>query len=226
MTRVPSVKRTKKGHPRPADNNRLHCRTKKLITPRLRFGEKVDARAYSTEDPPTTYVNNTTIECNGTPTEDWLRRQALASIKRPNPQPEREKTYTHEKDYRDSAKQHVNLPTNSPLINRELSATNQVEQNESAPDDRLLSQQNERDNHNSTKTFPSPDDFPTSLNSIKEYVAEKVGETSPLHHSPQEQKENAVLATGIRRNNNGWTCRLRRVHQCHVMVRLQRNQNE
>ena len=169
--------RTKKGHPRSADNNRLHCRTKKQITPRLRFGEKVDARAYSTEDPPTTYVNNTTIECNGTPTEDWLRRQALASIKRPNPQPEREKTYTHDKDYK-----HVNLPTNSPLINRELSDTNQLEQNESDPDARLSSQQNEGDNHDSTKTFPSPDDFPTSLNSIKEYVAEKDGETYiPLH---------------------------------------------
>ena len=174
-------RRTKKGHPRPADN-RLHCRTKKLITPRLRFGEKVDARAYSTEDPPTTYVDDTTIECNGTPTEDWLRRQALASIKRPYPQTEHEKTYTHDKDYRDNPKQHANLPTNSPLINRELSATNQLEQNESAPDDRPLSQQNEGDNHDSTKTFLFPDDYPTSLNSIKEYVAEKDGETYiPLH---------------------------------------------
>ena len=174
--------RTKKGHPRPADNNRLYCRTKKLITPRLRFGEKVDARAYSTEDPPTTYVDNTTIECNGTPTEDWLRRQALASIKRPYPQTEHEKTYTHDKDYRDNPKQHANLPTNSPLINRELSATNQLKQNESAPDDRPSSQQNEGDNHDSTKTFLFPDDFPTSLNSIKEYVAEKDGETYiPLH---------------------------------------------
>ena len=124
-SQAPHYTRTKKGHPRPADNNRLYYRTKKLITPRLRFGEKVDARAYSTEDPPTTYVNNTTIECNGTPTEDWLRRQALASIKRPYPQTEQEETYTHDKDYRDNPKQHVNLPTNSSLINRELSDTNQ-----------------------------------------------------------------------------------------------------
>ena len=50
--------------------------------------------------------------------------------------------------------------------------------------------------------------------------------TPPLHHSPQEQKENAVFATRIRRDNNGWTRRLRRVHQRHVLVRLQRDQNE
>ena len=119
----------------------------------MRFGEKVDARAYSTEDPPTTYVNNTTIEYNSTPTEDWLRRQALASIKRPYPQTEQAETHTHDKDYRDIPKQHANPPTNLLLTNRELSATNQVEQNESAPDDRLSSQQNEGDNHDSTKTF-------------------------------------------------------------------------
>ena len=174
--------RTKKEHPRPADNNRLYCRTKKLITPRLRFGEKVDARAYSTEDPPTTYVNNTTIECNGTPTEDWLRRQALATIKRPYPQTEQQETYTHDKDYRDNPKQHANLPTKPPLINRELSVTNHFEQNENALDDRPSSQQNKEDNHDSTKKFMSSDNFPTSLNSIKEYVAEKDGATYiPLH---------------------------------------------
>ena len=141
-----------------------------------------DARAYSTEDPPTTYVNNTTIECNGTPTEDWLRRQALASIKRPYPQTEQENTYIHDKDYRDNPKQHAILHTKSPLINRELPVANQLEQNENAPDDRPSSQQNEGDNHNSSTAFLSTDDFPTSLNSIKEYVAEKDGETYiPLH---------------------------------------------
>ena len=127
-------------------------------------------------------MNNTTIECNGTPTEDWLRRQALASIKRPYPQTEQENTYIHDKDYRDNPKQHAILPTKSPLINRELPVANQLEQNENAPDDRPSSQQNEGDNHNSSTAFLSTDDFPTSLNSIKEYVAEKDGETYiPLH---------------------------------------------
>ena len=148
----------------------------------MRFGEKVDARAYSTEDPPTTYVNNTTIECNDTPTEDWLRRQALASIKKPYPQTEQEETYTQDKDYRDNPKQHVNLPTQPPLINRELPITNQIEPNENAHDDHPTSQQTKEDNHGSTKAPIFPDNFPTSLNSIREYVAEKVGETYiPLH---------------------------------------------
>ena len=172
----------KKRHSGTNDNNRLYHRTKKLITPRLRFGEKVDARAYSTEDPPTTYVNNTTIECNGRPTEDWLRRQALASIKRPCPQTEQEDTYTHDKYYRDNPKQHANLPTKPPLINGELPVASQLEQNENAPDDCLSSQQNKEDNHDSTKTFMFPDNFPIALNSIKEYVAEKDGEAYiPLH---------------------------------------------
>ena len=166
-SQTPHYTRTKKGHSGPNDNNRLHHRTKKLITPRLRFGEKVDARAYSTEDPPTTYVNKTTIECNGTPTEDWLRRQALASIKRPYPQTEQEDTYIHDKDYRDNPKQHANLPTKPPLINRELPVANQLEQNENAHDDCSSSQQNKEDHHEPTKTSMFPDNFPTALNSIK-----------------------------------------------------------
>ena len=181
-SQTPHYTRTKKRHAGPNDINRLYLRTKKLITPRLRFGEKVDARAYSTEDPPTTYVNNTTIECNGTPTEDWLRRQALASMKKPYPQTEQEETYSHDKDYRDNPKQHANLPTKPPLLTRELSVTNQLERNENAPDDRPSSQHNEEDNHDSTKAFMFPDNFPTSLNSIKEFIAEKDGETYiPLH---------------------------------------------
>ena len=139
-------------------------------------------RACSTEDPPTIYVNNTTIECNGTPTEDWLRRQALASIKRPYPQTEKDETYTNDKDYRDNPKQHANFPTKPPLINRELSVANQLEQNENAPDDRPASQQNKEDKHDSTKTFMFSDNFSTSLIPIKEYAAEKDGETYiPLH---------------------------------------------
>ena len=175
--------RTKKGHTGPNYNHRRYHRTKKLITPRLRFGEKVDARAYSTEDPSTTYVNNTTIECNGTPTEDWLRRQALASIKRPYPQTEQEETYNHDKDYRENP-QHANLPTKPHLINRERSVANQpgFPQHGNAPDDCPSSQQNKEHNHDYIKAFISPDDFPTSLNSIKEYVTEKNGEACiPLH---------------------------------------------
>ena len=47
--------------------------SKKLNTPRLRFVETIGAGAYSIEDPPTEYSNETTTECNGTPTEVRLR---------------------------------------------------------------------------------------------------------------------------------------------------------
>ena len=49
--------------------------------PRLRFGETEDARACSIEDSPTKHTNDTTTECDGTPTKDWLRRQATATKK-------------------------------------------------------------------------------------------------------------------------------------------------
>ena len=118
----------------------------------------------------------------------WHTNRRLAKTtstrfyKRPYPQTEQAETYTHDKDYRDNPKQQANLPTNLPLINRELPVANQLEQNENAPDDRPSSQQNEGDNHNSSTAFLSTDDFPTSLNSIKEYVAEKDGKTYiPLH---------------------------------------------
>ena len=142
--------------------------------PALR-GNSRNARAYSTEDPPTTYVNNTTIECNGTPTEDWLRRQALASIKRPYLQTGQEATYTQDKDYRGIPKQHINLPTQPTLINREPSIANQIESNENAPNNRPSPQQSKKDTYGSTKVPTFPDDFPLSLNSIKEYIAKKDG---------------------------------------------------
>ena len=176
--------KTKKGHASPNDNNRLHHRTKKLITPRLRFGEKVDARAYSTEDPTTTYVNNTTIECNGIPTGDWLRRQALASIKRPYSQTEQEDTYTHDKDYRDNPSSIQIFPPSHPSSteNSPLQTSQNKMKTPTTTAYRHNLQLNKEHNHDPTKTFMFPDNFPTALNSIKEYVAEKDGETYiPLH---------------------------------------------
>ena len=55
--------------------------------------ETVDARAYSIEDPPTKHNNDITTKCNGTPTEDWLRRQAIATIERHNAKSEQQKEY-------------------------------------------------------------------------------------------------------------------------------------
>ena len=42
---------------------------------------------------PTKHKIDTTTECNGTPTEDWLRRQAIATIKRHNAKKDQQKEY-------------------------------------------------------------------------------------------------------------------------------------
>ena len=112
----------------------------------------------------------------------------------PYPQTEQEETYSQDKDYRDNPKQHVKLPTQSPLINRELSIANQIEPNENAPDDCRLSQQTKEDTHGSTKAPIFSHNFPTSLNSIREYVAEKDGETHiPLHSTIILKKRRRML---------------------------------
>ena len=59
-------------------------RGKKLKLPRLRFGDNVDARAYSIEDPPTQYNRDSSQACNGHPTQDWQRRREKAAIKKYN----------------------------------------------------------------------------------------------------------------------------------------------
>ena len=142
--------------------------------------ETVDARAYSPNDPPTTYTNETTTECDGTPTEDWLRRQALASIRRPLIQTEKE--LTQDEDHGDDHKQHPNPLTQPPLTNTTQSTITQTEQTENAFDDQPSSTQTKEDTYGSTQAPIFPEDFPTSLNSIKEYVTEKDGETYiPLH---------------------------------------------
>ena len=57
--------------------------SKKLKSPRLRFGEEVDARAYTIEDPPNRY-EDFFIECNEEPTQDWQRRWNVGMILRHN----------------------------------------------------------------------------------------------------------------------------------------------
>ena len=58
----------------------------------------------------------------------------------------------------------------------------QIDHNENAPDDNLSSQTTEEDTHDTTKIPISHSDFPTALNSIKEYITERDGDTYiPLH---------------------------------------------
>ena len=139
----------------------------------MRFGETVDARAYSPEDLPTIYTTDTIAECTGTPTEDWLRQQAIASIKRPPPEKEQDATFLQDQDYRSDHQNHTN-PLSQPIINtKELSVTTQIERNENAPGDNLSSQTTEEDTHGTAKIPISHYDFPTALKSIKEYSTER-----------------------------------------------------
>ena len=147
-------------------------RIKKQVTPRLRFGETVDARAFTPKDPPTTYTNDSTIEYVGTPTEDWLRRQAFASIRRPIPQPEKEKTTLKTKTTETTIHIMQTPPKNKQLQPPSCNPPT-IEQNENAPNDQPSSQSTEGDAYDSPKETIFLDDFPISLNSIKKYVTEK-----------------------------------------------------
>ena len=94
-----------------------------------------------------------------------------------------EETYAQDKDYRGDYKHHINLTTQPPLTTKELTIASQVNQNENAPVDQPSSQTTEEDTYGSTKIPIFPDDFPTSLNSVKEYITEKNGDTYIPHHS-------------------------------------------
>ena len=95
---------------------------------KLKFGEKVDARAYTIEDPPNRYEEEFITECNEEPTQDWQRRWNVGMIlrhnarhpdgptplpqcikeshdnyetlKRPLPETKTERVYRYDKDYR------------------------------------------------------------------------------------------------------------------------------
>ena len=111
-----------------------------------------------------------------------MRQQALASIRRPIPQPEKEATYTQDKDYRDDHTRHANTIIQLPCSTKEQTATTQIDQNENATGGHPPPQTNEEDTHGPTRLPKLHDDFPTSLNSIKAYVTEKDGDTYiPLH---------------------------------------------
>ena len=63
-----------------------------------------------------------TADCNGAPTGDWLRRQAIVTLKRPLPQPDQERTYVSDREYGWDHKHSTNLhaqnslaPTEQPI---------------------------------------------------------------------------------------------------------------
>ena len=89
---------------------------------------------------------------------------------------------TQNEDHGNDHKQHPNPLIQPPLTNTTQSTITQTKQTENALDDQPSSTQTKEDTYGSTQAPIFPEDFPTSLNSIKEYVTEKDGETYlPLH---------------------------------------------
>ena len=110
----------------------------------------------------------------------------------------------------------MDLPNQPPLTNTEFTIANQIEHNDNAQDDQPSSPQTKEDTYGSTQALIFTNNFPASLNSIEEYVTKKDGETYiPLHSTVILKKKRRMLYLP-----------LRRVHQCHVLVRIQRDQNE
>ena len=135
-----------------------------------------------TRRPPITHTTDTTAECTGTPTEAWLRQQADASLKRPPPEKEQKATFLQDQDYICDYQNHTNLLSQRTITTKELSVTTQIDQNENASDDHPSSQMTAEDTHGSTRIPIFLNDFPTSVNSIKEYITEEDGDTYiPLH---------------------------------------------
>ena len=103
-------------------------------------------------------------------------------MKIPPPEKEQEAIFLQDKDYRRDYQNHTNLLSQPTINTKELTVTTQIDHNENAPDDQFSPQMTEEDTHDITKIPIFHNDFPTSLNSVKEYITEKDGDTYiPLH---------------------------------------------
>ena len=145
------MKRNKWQQTRKNNGKAITSTGKKIITPRLCFGETPDAKAYSKEDPHTKYTNDTTTECIGTPTEDWLRRQAIATIRRQLPQSDQKQIYMSHKEHRCDHKDSTDIHVQSSLTPEEQPIASPVDQSTNDPDEQPSSQLPKEDTHGSTK---------------------------------------------------------------------------
>ena len=168
------------------------------------FGKTVDATAYSIEDPQTKHNTESKLQCNGIATEDWLRRQAIATIKRynakheqqkeyptwiedsndqqkttkrPLSQSDQERIYVYDKDYRCEPWDRPDIYDLSTFSFEQQPIATSPDQNTNDNDEQLSSQPPEENNYGTTTRPIFPDEIPASLNSIKEYIGEKDGDT-------------------------------------------------
>ena len=146
--------------------------------PRLRFKKTVVARAYTIQDPPSSYTSESTTECKGHPTQDWQRRRETAAIQKFN--------YRHsdQKDFPlqipESNDKYMTIKRPPPTTEEQPESTQQKlpklndynEANHDVTTTTIQPSISETPNSSCPERNPSPhpDNFPTSLNSIKEFI--------------------------------------------------------
>ena len=103
-------------------------------------------------------------------------------MKRHPSQEDQKATPPKAQDHRNNCRHHEDPPSQPIITTKEPAAQTQINPVENVHDVHTSSQMSEKDAHGSTRSPIFHDTFPTFLNSIKEYVTEKDGNTYiPLH---------------------------------------------
>ena len=114
--------------------------------------------------------------------------------KRPLPQSDQERIYVCDKDYRCDPWDRPDIYDQSTLSFKQQPIAVSPDQNTNDNDEQSSSQPPEEVNFGSTKTPMFSDEFPSSLKSIKKYIAEKDGDTYiPLHSTIILKKRRRML---------------------------------
>ena len=116
------------------------------------------------------------------------------TTKRPLPASGQKKIFVFDNDYRCDPPYRSDLYDQSSLTFKEQPIAPTIDQNTNALDEQSTSQLPKEDTNGSTMTSIFPEDFPVSLNSIKEYITEKNGDTYiPLHSTVVLKKRQRML---------------------------------
>ena len=116
------------------------------------------------------------------------------TTKRPLQASDQAKVYVFDNDYRCDPRDRPDLYDQTSLTVKEQPNAPTIDQNTNALDEQSMSQLPKEDTNGSTMTYVFPDDFPVPLNSIKEYITEKDGDTYiPLHSTVVLKKRQRML---------------------------------
>ena len=115
------------------------------------------------------------------------------TTKRPFPQSNQERVYVFDQDYRCDPWDRPDLYDQSSPTFKDQPTPPPVDTTD-AHDEQPPSQLPKEDTNGSITTFTAPDYFPVSLNSIKEYITKKDGDTYiPLHSTISLKKRRRML---------------------------------